>query len=103
MVYLPQGRFATAIEEEPTNWTHVILNYLGPEEGMGTRTYLDGRYSAGDSSIGGEANPIGDSRLVIGRRFTTQDNDYVSAEVDEVLLFNAALTEQEIQILSAHE
>ena len=102
-MYLPQGRFATAIEEEHTNWTHVILNYLGPEEGMGTRTYLDGRYSAADSSIGGEANPIGDSRLVIGRRFTTRDNDYASAEVDEVLLFNAALTEQEIQILSAHE
>ena len=102
MVYLPEGRFTTAIEQEPTNWTHVVLNYLGPEEGMGTRTYVDGAYSAGDSSIGGEANPIGDSRLVIGKRNTALDKDYASAEVDEVLLFNAALNEEEIQILSAH-
>ena len=56
MVYLHEGRFAIEIDQEPIDWTHVVLNYLGPEEGMGTRAYLDGRYSAADSSIGGEAN-----------------------------------------------
>ena len=102
VVYLPEGRFFTEIDQAPTNWTHVVLNYLGPEEGMGTRIYLDGAYSAGDSSISREANSIGDSRLVIGRRYTALDRDYASAEVDEVLLFNAAVTEEEIEILSAH-
>ena len=80
----------------------MIFNYLGPEEGMGTRVYLDGAYSAGDSSISGDANSIGDSRLVIGRRNSALDKDYAGVELDELLLFNATLSEEEIKALSAY-
>ena len=101
-MYLPEGQFYTHLICQQVGWTHVIFNYLGPEDGMGTRIYLDGTYSAGDSSIGGDVNSIGDSRLVFGRHNTALDKDYASIEIDELLLFNATLSEDEIKVLSAY-
>ena len=43
-----------------------------------------------------------DGRMVIGRKTTDTDTDYASLEMDELVLFNAALTEDEIQALSTY-
>ena len=40
--------------------------------------------------------------LVIGRRNSALDRDYASVELDELLLFNATLSEEEIKVLSAY-
>ena len=39
----------------------------------------------------------GSGRVVIGRENTADDNDYASFHVDQLLFFNEALTEQNIQ------
>ena len=56
------------------HWTHVVLNYIEPEDKSGT------------------PKQPGDGRLVIGRQHSDADED----GVDELLLFNQKLTNEEV-------
>ena len=76
-----------------------MLNYIGPADGQGFTTYKDGVEQGNGTSKGGGSYPPGDGRVVIGRRFTNRDEWYASAEVDELTLWNRALTLQEIQAI----
>ena len=81
------------------NWTHVVLNYLGPDDGQGSKIYLNGILVASDSMKDAFSYPQGDGSVVLGRRFTHIDGYYPNADVDEILFFNQSLTDEQISQL----
>ena len=79
------------------HWTHVVLNYIGPEDGtQGIIVYLNGELEDTDTHKSGTSKQPGDWRLVIGRQHSDADEDYASVGIDEFLLFNQKLTDEEI-------
>ena len=83
-----------------SDWTHVVLNYIGPEDPQGIEIYYDGVHSR-RAAIGSAASSLpGDGRIVIGRRYTDGDYDYASVQLDELMFFNTALMDSEISMLS---
>ena len=83
-----------------SEWTQVVLNYIGPNYGQGIRLHRDGRLTGSDdTSAGGHASQ-GDGRVVVGREFTDRgENKYGSVAVDELLFFNQTLSQQHILYL----
>ena len=74
-------------------------NYIGPDNGHGIWIYFDGVETGSDTSRSSTSYGQGDGRIVIGRQFTNTDNSYASVELDELMLFNAKLSDPEITIL----
>ena len=95
-VFLPDGYFM-AYHPEPTGWTHVVLNYSGPNNGI--QMYMDGVEVGSDTTKAGGPYSAGDGRIVAGRYYTNQDRNYASVQVDELLFFNQTLTAAEIEAL----
>ena len=56
---------------------------------------------ASDINRGATTHPAGDGRIVVGRINTDQDRNYASLQIDELIFFNQALTQQEIEALAA--
>ena len=80
-----------------TGWTHVVLNYIGPNNGQGIQIYYNGEQTGSDDMRSLSTYQPGSGRVVIGRENTADDNDYASFHVDQLLFFNETLTEQNIQ------
>ena len=75
-----------------------MLNYIGPEDGEGIRIYIDGQ-PAGSSSSYDPLEPMapsGDGRVIVGRYYTDDDSFYATVDVDELLFFNEALTDDQV-------
>ena len=51
----------------PADWTHVVLNYLGPEAGEGIRVYYDGVTTGSDDTERLVTFPGGFGRVALGR------------------------------------
>ena len=86
----------------------MVFNYIGPQMGEGTRIYYDGRQVASSFEKTrydalGIGIKQGDGRIAIGRSFTGSDWRSGSHEVDELFLFNQALTDEEIERLNSNE
>ena len=76
------------------DWTHVVLNYMGPEDGtQGIRVYFNGELGDTDTAKYGQPREPGEGRVVLGR---AGDEDYASVGVDELLFFNQKLNDDEI-------
>ena len=90
----------------PSGWFHIVINYLGPNEGEGIRIYNNGIEVGNDTTKGNGRCTIDDcqpdGQIVVGRYFTRMDLQYVSLQVDELAFFNTALSEDEITMLSQH-
>ena len=70
-------------------WTHVALNYIGPEEGQGMRVYYDGTLTGNISAKTSSTYPAGEGRIFIGRFFLDLDHiGYGNIDLDERLFFN---------------
>ena len=95
--------FFYALLFEPTGWIHVVLNYIGPNDGQGIRVYYDGTEVASSMTKVAASHSAGDSRIVVGRAYTDketdQKRDYVSMEIDELIFFNEALSTGDIKLL----
>ena len=94
------GGFGYTSHNSPQGWYHIILYYLGSNHGEGIRLYQDGAEVASVANLGSETYGAGDGRIVVGRSITNLDQFYGNIQVDELLLFNQALTPEEIQMLS---
>ena len=84
-----------------SRWLHFVLNFIGPNDGEGIRIYLDGEMVQSVTAAGGFRIPPRHSRIIIGR--STIDSyfgRYASLQMDELLFFNQALSEEEIAMLS---
>ena len=81
----------------PTGWTHVVGNYIGPNNGAGIRIFINGAEVASDTTKAEWSHIVGDSRIIVGRRYTDCDQKYISVQVDELIYFNASVTSDDVQ------
>ena len=63
-VYERNGYIDVTSNNQPANWTHVVLNYYGPDHCVGMELYLDGTLIVGDTTKGmwslcGDGTPSG--------------------------------------------
>ena len=86
----------------PSGWTHVIINYIAPENGQGIQVYYNGYLTGADMilSLSSNTNNPGDGHIVIWRYYTDGDHLYASVQLDELMFFNEKLTDSEIIMLS---
>ena len=76
-----------------------MLNYIRPNDGEGIIIYYNNRQVASDITKSGQSYGIGDNRVVVGRHYTDKDLDYVSVQVDELIFFNEALSDTDVEAL----
>ena len=55
----------------PTGWTHIVMNYIGPNGGEGIRGYVDGIEVVSDPTKDPHSLPVGDRRIVVGESTQT--------------------------------
>ena len=94
-VLIPDGRFKVNLPIQ-TGWTHIVLNYIGPNDGEGIRSYVNGQEVASETTKSRRSSLPGDGRIVVGRRSTDQDMYYTSVQIDELVFFNKTLSTTEI-------
>ena len=101
-IRLPDGSFY-AEGTRPSAWFHLVVNYIGPEEGGGIRVYYDGVLVGSDTRKDVHTISEGNGQIAIGR-FYNNNNKWRdgSVVVDDLILFNQALTDDEIQRLSSN-
>ena len=63
---------------------------------------MDGVFGNGDSSKEEYTNSAGNGQIVVGKFRPEEDRNYASVELDELLFFNATLTQDDIEILKAN-
>ena len=95
IVQILDGSFEIGLNQ-PSGWTHVVLNYIGPNTGEGIRIYHDGVRTG--SIISKDARTFitsGDGWVLVGRYYNGGYN-YAGVDVDELLFFNKTLSDEEI-------
>ena len=92
------GRFSAEFSK-PTGWNHIVLNYIGPDNGQGIRIYINGAQVESVTTKNGVPYSAGDGRMVLGRESTNEDARYASMEIDELIFFNKALSTTDIERL----
>ena len=96
---LQDGQFFIS-HTQPSGWTHVVMNYIGPNDGEGIRLYISGTEVGNDLTKSTTHQSAGDGRIVVGRWFTDKDEGYSSVKVDELIFFNHYLSSAEIADLA---
>ena len=87
--------------ETPNGWAHIAVNLKKDEHStVSIEAYLNGVALDTEGGAGQPEFTAGDGRIVIGRFHSGLDGKYASAQVDQLLLYNNALTENEIGLLS---
>ena len=97
------GFFVTTVDKPSPGWTHIVLNYIGPDSRQGIQIYLDGEHTKNDLelTITTYTRTLGDGKVVLGRRYTDQDKNYASVEIDELVFFDSNINMAQIQMLAA--
>ena len=81
---------------------HVVLNYVGPDDGEKLQVFYNGENSMHDGSKEAWSYSAGKWKIVIGKAYAHDDMFYSSVQIDELIFFNRALTVDEIsQIYSS--
>ena len=87
---------------KPAGWFHIILNYIGANDGEGIRIYINGEEVATSATkTRRSSSSAGDGGIVVGRYYTDQDWRYATMQIDELVYFNQTLSEQGINTLAA--
>ena len=100
-MFLPDGYRSRAMSSVPFNeWHHFACSFIDPDDEDRFQVFFDGKTSVKFSTF----SPLGTSstgsgRVVIGRVYTNVNSSYTSLELDELLFFNLALEEQDVQAL----
>ena len=97
--YVSGGSFFHYGSRPSGDWLHVVINFHGPNNGKGFKTYFNGNLRISDTTKSSFTTTPSNGRVVIGRFFAELDNYYTSMDVDETLFFNRTLTTQEINSL----
>ena len=91
-----QRNLVVASTSRPTQWFHLVLNYLGPDQGA--TIYQDGEEHL-HQGLQDVTQTAGTGIVVIGRHSPVSDDRYTSVMMDELMFFNRKLTSNEAQIL----
>ena len=78
---------------------HVVVNYIGPNNGDGIRIFYDGVEVASDTTRDPSSLPGGDGRIVVGTVYTEVNGHYANGQIAELLFFNQALNVIDIKEL----
>ena len=70
---------------------------MGPNSGEGLRIYYNGAEVGSDTDKSPGSNSAEGGRIVVGRRWVNLDQEYASVQVDELIFFNRALTNVELE------
>ena len=97
-VYLQDGIFQV-YPHTPTGWTHIVVNYIRPDDGQGIRVYFDGLEMKRDTAKYEELYSAGSGSIIVGRLKTNLDKDYISIMIDELIFFNSSLDTADIRAL----
>ena len=93
------GLFFSSVDRPQCDWFHVVINFIGAEEGA--EAYIDGRLQSRRAKYKQAGrHTAGAGRVVVGRFSTEQDLSYTSLEMDELLFVNQTLTTEEITSLN---
>ena len=65
----PDGWFFVH-HSRPAGWFHVVVNYIGPNNGDGVRIFYDGVEVASETTRDPSSLPGGDGRIVVGRVYS---------------------------------
>ena len=94
------ARFFVANQTKLSGWFHLVLNFLGPNDGQGIHIYYNGELKSVKDKPVQHTYAEGDRRIVIGRYYSGNNNTkydrFASVQVDELLFFNQALKLDEI-------
>ena len=94
-IYLLNSRFVTDVAL-PSGWFHVVMNYLGPEDGQGIRAYHNGVLIGSDNTTGSGTSSLGNGIVAVGKYPAENDGNYANVDMDELMFFNQILTDQSI-------
>ena len=84
----------------PTEWYHLVFNYVGTNNAEGVTIYHDGVEVGSNTQKTPYYNNAGSGIVVLGRYYVQAlEQSFASVMVDELLFFNRYLTEEEVQIL----
>ena len=99
-VHLPTFNIKVTISTVPTEWYHLVFNYIGTKDAEGVTIYHDGTEVGSSTQKTSFTRSTGPGVVVIGRYFVQYLEDFfASVMVDELLFFNRYLTGQEVEIL----
>ena len=100
---MADGFFLITVDKPSPGWTHVVLNYIGPDDGQGIQIYMDGVQTENDTTKTTVLYTLtlGDGKVVVGRRCTDRNQDYASVEIDELVFFNSNINMAQIQMLAS--
>ena len=85
--------------DKPKGWFHSVLNFFGPDEGIGI--YHNGIHVRNiKRKRSGEHDPNTIGNIVLNKIWADSDGGYSSIEVDEMFFTNRTLTETEIRMFS---
>ena len=82
------------------SWTQVALVYHGTDAGVSI--YYNGNFKTRDNSKaphGGGSWASGNGKVAIGKFYVQSSGGYASVLIDELMLWNVALSQQQLQQL----
>ena len=98
-VKVKTGSFWADVPKTNDLWIHLVLNFIGPNSGEGIQAFKDGTLQERDLYDYSGTYTDGEGRVVIGRKYVSISQDYAHVEVDELIFFNQALLEEEVNEL----
>ena len=84
--------------ENTLDWTHVTLNYIGPNEGQGIRLYQNGVLVGNDTEVGTNTYSMKTGKVVLGKCYNNQQPTN-NVDVDELMFFEEVLSQSEVEKL----
>ena len=84
---------------DPDVWTHVVVNYIGPDNGQGIQIYYDGQIRDSNEAKQTSMFETGNGFIAVGKRLHDKQEGYASLEIDELALFNTTLSDDVIMQL----
>ena len=84
-------------------WIHLVVNYIGPRIDQGLELYQDGAPVGDRLSKGNFDATPGDGKLVLGKRYVDEDDNYAWIDLDELVFFNRKLTAPEVMKIYNNE
>ena len=93
------GYLPTNTDYPDKEWFHLIINYHGPSGGMCVYHGNENKRCSSGEYTG--TYSTGNGHVVLGRYFTDRDDAqyYASGSVDELMFFNAKLSDSDIEAL----
>ena len=98
-----KGKFRAIVSDDFDGWFHMTMVIVGVNAGEGMKVYHNGLIKKEDGNLlpqDVDVSSVG--HLAIGRSFLDCDERYTSVDVDELLIFDVALTDQEVKAIYDH-